>query len=65
MKDIKFVSTNTLVSFSRPFSKFENGLRKEAKILVETNFRSFVVLYIYRYIYIYIYIYVYIYIYIL
>ena len=37
-KDLKFVSTNILVSFLRPF--FENGLSKETEILVKTNFRS-------------------------
>ena len=40
-KDLKFVSTNISVSFLRSFSKFENGLKKETKISVERNFRSF------------------------
>ena len=40
-KDLKFVSTNISVSFLRPFSNLENGLRKETEILVEANFRSF------------------------
>ena len=40
-KDLKFVSTNILASFLRPFSNFENGLEKETRVLVETNFISF------------------------
>ena len=39
--DLKIVSTNISVFFLRP-SMFENGLRKETEISIETNFRSFV-----------------------
>ena len=39
LKDLEFVSTNISVSSLIPFSNFENGLRKETEILVETNFR--------------------------
>ena len=52
MKDVEFLSTNFLVSFRTPFSRytksiqffvyFETCLRKYIKILVETNFISFV-----------------------
>ena len=43
-KDLKIVSTNISVFFLRP-SMFENGLRKETEISIETNFRSFVFLF--------------------
>ena len=52
MKDVEFLSTNFLLSFRTPFSRytksiqffvyFETCLRKYIKILVETNFISFV-----------------------